>query len=55
MGICGFPTGDEYLHSLLECTEDIIVMQDTEGRYLYYNGPFRFGVRMDELQGKLPK
>lgn len=48
------PSGDEYLQSLLECTEDVIVMQDTEGRYLYYNGPFRFGVRMDELQGKLP-
>lgn len=49
------PTGDEYLHSLLECTEDIIIMQDIEGRYLYYNGPFRFGVRMEQLQGKLPE
>ncbi len=49
------PTGEEYLHSLLECTEDIIVMQDTEGRYLYYNGPFRFGVRMEQLQGRLPE
>jgi PAS domain S-box-containing protein len=49
------PTGDEYLHSLLECTEDIIVMQDTDGRYLSYNGPLRFGIRMDEVQGKLPE
>jgi PAS domain S-box-containing protein len=49
------PTGDEYLHSLLECTEDIIVMQDTEGRYLYYNGPFRFGVHLNEMEGKLPE
>jgi PAS domain S-box-containing protein len=48
------PTGDEYLHSLLECTEDIIVMQDTEGRYLYYNGPVRFGMNMNEVRGKLP-
>jgi PAS domain S-box-containing protein len=49
------PTGDEYLHSLLECTEDIIVMQDTEGRYLYYNGPFRFGIQLNDLEGKLPE
>ena len=48
------PSGDEHLRSLLECTEDIIVMQDTEGRHMYYNGPMRFGVRMNEMQGRLP-
>lgn len=47
--------GVDRISSLLECTEDVVLLQDAEGRYLYYNGPSRFGVRMEQVLGKLPE
>jgi len=45
---------NDWLHNLLKNTEDIVVIQDPEGRYLYSNGSCRFGVGMEKVLGKLP-
>lgn len=42
------------LRLLLESSEDIIFMQDLEGRYLYYNGPSKYGLHPDQIIGKTP-
>lgn len=44
---------DQRLRLLLESTEDIVVMQDLEGRCLYYHGPREFGLKDEDLQGKM--
>lgn len=44
---------DQRLRLLLESTEDIVVMQDLEGRCLYYHGPREFGLKDGDLQGKM--
>ncbi len=43
------------LHALIESTDDIIVLQDTEGRYLYYNGVSTYGIASENLIGKTPQ
>ncbi len=45
---------EERLRFLVASSEDIIVMQDREGRYLYYNGPARYGLTFDQVVGKQP-
>ena len=45
---------NDWLHNLLKNTDDIVVIQDPEGRYLYSNGSHRFGVGMEKVLGKLP-
>lgn len=45
---------EERLRFLVASSEDIIVMQDREGRYLYYNGPARYGLTFDQVVGRQP-
>ena len=45
---------EERMRLLVESTEDIIIMQDEEGRYLYYNGPERYGLRPMDVVGRKP-
>ncbi|HSQ74185.1 MAG TPA: PAS domain S-box protein [Bacteroidota bacterium] len=45
---------NDWLHNLLQNTEDIVIIQDAEGRYLYSNGSHRFGIRTEDVLGKLP-
>jgi PAS domain S-box-containing protein len=45
---------EERLRQLLESSEDLIFVQDLEGRYLYYNGPARYGLSSDDVVGKTP-
>jgi two-component system, cell cycle sensor histidine kinase and response regulator CckA len=42
------------LKSLLASTEDIIVMQDLDGKILYYNAPPRYGIAEKDVIGKTP-
>ncbi len=45
---------EERLRQLLESSEDLIFVQDPEGRYLYYNGPDRYGLSSEDVVGKTP-
>ncbi len=45
---------EERLRQLLESSDDLIFVQDLEGRYLYYNGPDRYGLSIDDVVGKTP-
>ncbi|MBN1178427.1 MAG: PAS domain S-box protein [Anaerolineae bacterium] len=45
---------EEYLRLLLENSEDIIVIQDETGKYLYYNGPQKYRLAKDDVIGKTP-
>lgn len=45
---------EERLRLLVESAEDIIVLHDAQGRYLYYNGPSRYGMKSSDVQGKRP-
>lgn len=45
---------EKRLKQILESTEDIIITQDLEGRYKYFNGPAIYGVTQAELLGKTP-
>ncbi len=42
------------LQHLLASTDDIVFMQDRDGRYLFYNGSPRYGLSLDEVRGKTP-
>ena len=42
------------LQLLLDSTEDIIFMQDPEGRYVYFNATERYGVSMNHMLGSTP-
>jgi PAS domain S-box-containing protein len=42
------------LRLVLDSTEDMIILQDTEGRYLYFNSAVRYDVPMDHLIGSTP-
>jgi two-component system, cell cycle sensor histidine kinase and response regulator CckA len=44
---------DQRLRLLLESTDDIVVMQDLEGRCVYYHGPKDFGLKDEDLRGKM--
>jgi len=45
---------EERLRLLIESAEDVILMQDIEGKYLYYNGPPKYGIKPGEVIGKTP-
>ena len=45
---------EERLRLLIESAEDIVMMQDLEGKYLYYNGPSRYGLEPGDVVGKMP-
>ncbi|MBP1655355.1 MAG: domain S-box, partial [Bacteroidetes bacterium] len=42
------------LQHLLASTDDIVSMQDREGRYLFYNGSPRYGLSLEDVRGKTP-
>ena len=42
------------LRLVLDSTDDLIIMQDPEGRYLYFNSAARYGLSMDEMIGLTP-
>ncbi len=42
------------LRLVLDSTEDMIILQDTEGRYLYFNSAARYDVPMDHMIGLTP-
>jgi diguanylate cyclase (GGDEF)-like protein/PAS domain S-box-containing protein len=45
---------EERLRLLLENAEDIIFLQDLNGKYLYHNGVLRFGMTSEDILGKYP-
>jgi PAS domain S-box-containing protein len=45
---------EERLRILIESAEDIIIMQDKDGKYLYYNGTPRYGIGTGDVVGKKP-
>jgi PAS domain S-box-containing protein len=45
---------EERLRLILDCTDDLIIMQDREGRYLYFNSAARYGVSEEEMLGLTP-
>lgn len=45
---------EERLRMMLENAEDIILLQDLNGRYLYYNGLPRYGMTTEDMLGKYP-
>jgi PAS domain S-box-containing protein len=49
----GMAPDDQRLRLLLESTEDIVVMQDLEGRCIYYHGPREFGLKDEDMLGKM--
>jgi PAS domain S-box-containing protein len=46
---------EERMRLLMESAEDIIIMQDTEGRYTYYNANPSYGMKEKDIIGKLPE
>ncbi len=47
---------EELLRMLVESTDDIVTMQDLDGRYLYFNGPAsRYGVTEDQVVRRTPE
>lgn len=45
---------EERLRLIIDNTDDLIIMQDTEGRYLYFNSAARYGVSGDDVLGSTP-
>ena len=45
---------DLRLRLILDNTEDLIIIQDTEGRYIYFNLAARYGVPMETTTGLTP-
>lgn len=45
---------DSILQRLLASSDDIVSMQDKEGRYLYYNGSPRFNLKTEDVRGRNP-
>jgi PAS domain S-box-containing protein len=45
---------EERLRLILNSTDDLIIMQDLQGRYLYFNSATRYGVAVDEMLGLTP-
>jgi PAS domain S-box-containing protein len=44
----------DQLRLLLDEAEDVISMHDLDGRYVYFNGPERFGITESDVLGKTP-
>jgi len=45
---------EERLRILIESTNDVITLQDRNGRFLYYNGMHRYGLEAGSMLGKTP-
>jgi len=45
---------DNVLQRLLASSDDIVFMQDKEGRYLFYNGSPKFSLGTEDVRGKNP-
>jgi PAS domain S-box-containing protein len=45
---------EERLRLILDSTDDLIIMQDPEGRYLYFNSAARYGISSEEMLGSTP-
>jgi PAS domain S-box-containing protein len=45
---------DNVLQRLLASSDDIVFMQDKDGRYLFYNGSPKFSLGTEEVRGKNP-
>ena len=45
---------EEFLRRLVESAEDIIIMQDLEGRYLYWHAASLYGLSAEDVIGKTP-
>ncbi len=45
---------EERLRHLIENTDDMIFIQDFNGKYLYYNGPQKYGLTPTDIIGKTP-
>jgi PAS domain S-box-containing protein len=45
---------EQRLRLLLDSTEDLILMQDPNGRYLYFNATGKFGVSSEHMLGRTP-
>ena len=45
---------EERLRILIESTNDVITLQDRDGRFIYYNGMHRYGLEAGSILGKTP-
>ena len=45
---------EQRLRLLLDSTEDLILMQDPEGRYVYFNATDKYGVSRENMLGRTP-
>jgi PAS domain S-box-containing protein len=45
---------EERLRQLLDSTEDLIFLQDPEGRYLYFNAASIYGLPVEKVLGSMP-
>ena len=45
---------EERLRLLMESAEDVIIMQDLDGKYLYFNSPPKYHTKVEEVIGKTP-
>ena len=46
---------EKSLKMIIENSEDMILLQNPEGRYLYYQGPKQFNISTDQIINKLPE
>jgi PAS domain S-box-containing protein len=47
-------TSEERLRLLIESTDDVVLMQDLDGRFLYYNPASYYGAGTSDIVGKRP-
>jgi PAS domain S-box-containing protein len=45
---------EELMRLLIESAQDVIIMQDTNGRYTYYNANPSYGLKAEDILGKSP-
>ena len=46
---------EERLRLLVDGAEDIIYLQDIDGKYIYFNGPTQYRLKLDDVIGKKPE
>ena len=44
----------ERLQIVIENSDDVLIMQDRDGRYVHYSGPGHFGVSPSDVVGRIP-
>jgi PAS domain S-box-containing protein len=44
----------DHYNMLLKASEDMITIHDTNGKYLYYNGPTCYAMSPEDIVGKMP-